>query len=126
MRRQALSRDGFSTLTGPIRRKGRRIVPGFEMTEVTEESDKYVALTFERLQAKVKSGRYDNNTAMLVHLADFWPLPPEGRASLIRQTTEYLQRERPMLPAVYYCHLASYSVDAVYPPPTGFSSNLAK
>jgi hypothetical protein len=122
LRRQAWSRDGFSTLAGPIRREGRTIVPEFEMIEVSEESDKYVALTFERLQAKAKSGRYDSNTAILVHLADFWPLPPEGRAQLIRQTTEYLQNERPQLPAVYYCYLASYSVDAVFPPPTGFFS----
>jgi hypothetical protein len=122
LRRQALSRDGFSTLSGPIHREGRTIVPEFEMTEASEDRDRYVALTFERLRAKVESGRYDSNTAILVHLADFCPLSPEGRAQLIRQTTDYLQRERPRLPAVYYCYLTSYSVDAVYPPPTGFFS----
>jgi hypothetical protein len=112
-RRQAFSREGFSTLAGPMRKEKRTAIPEIEMIKESEESEKYAAQALDRLKKKIQSESYDGSTAILVYLSQVWPLPAEGRAQLIRETTWYLERERPQVPAVYYCYSGSYSIDCV-------------
>lgn len=97
-----------------MRKEKRTAIPEIVMIDVSEESERYVARALERLKKKIQSESYDGNTAILVYLSDVWPMPAEGRAQLIRETTWYLERE-PQVPAVYYCYSGSYAVDAVYP-----------
>jgi hypothetical protein len=98
-----------------MRKEKRTPIPEFEMIEVSEEGENYASRALERLKKKIQSESYDGNTAILVYLSDAWPMPAEGRAQLIRETTWYLEQEQPQVPAVYYCYSGSYAVDAVYP-----------
>ncbi len=79
MRRQALAREGTVQLLGPIRKRGRTIIAEPEMVDVAEQMARVTELTMERLREKVESRAYDDTTAMLVYLSEFWPLPYEGR-----------------------------------------------
>ncbi len=113
MRRQALAREGTVSLTGPIRREGRNIISEPRMIDVAEQQEIVIDRAFARLQDKAESGRYDKETAILVYLSEFWPLPPEARLSLLRRTRRYLEIESGVISKVYYCFWPDYSVVAV-------------
>ncbi len=111
LRRQMLSREGTVTLTGPIRRRpDGSIEDGMEGVDVSEQQEAIAALAFSRLTAKTDARSYDENTALLVYLNDFWPLPEEGRLSLHRRTEQYLW-ERQEIFAVCYCFSPDLTVD---------------
>lgn len=111
LRRQTLSREGTVTLTGRIRRMpDGTIEHGTEMIDVSEQQEFVVNLTLDRLHAKTERGSYDDNTAILVYVNDFWPVPAEGRLALHRQTEQYLRR-RPNIFAVCYCYSPDLTVD---------------
>ncbi len=111
LRRQMLSREGTVTLAGPIRRKrDGSIEDGMEGVEVSEQQEAIVTLALNRLKAKTDTKSYDENTAILVYLNDFWPLPAEGRLALHRLTEQYLW-ERQEIFAVCYCFSPDLAVD---------------
>jgi hypothetical protein len=113
MRRQALAREGTVSLTGPVRREGRSIIADPRMIDVAEQQEIVTDRAFARLLDKAESGRYDKETAILVYLSEFWPLPPEGRLGLLRRTRRYLEIESQVISNVYYCYWPDYSIDAV-------------
>jgi hypothetical protein len=114
LRRQALSRDGHVVLTGPIRREGRTILPEGAMVDVADEEERCIGVALERLRDKAASGRYGDDTVVLVYLTDCWLASlTELRAELLRRTEEYLRRERPPVHTVYYCYSSNYCVDHV-------------
>lgn len=113
LRRQALSREGTVPLTGPVRRLAGEIIAQPEMIDVNEQTESTVDLAMCRLKAKVESGGYAHDTAILVYLSEFWPLPPEGRLHLQRRTRQYLEAGAQNTSSVYYCYWPDYSIDAV-------------
>jgi hypothetical protein len=113
LRRQAISRDGYVGLAGPIRRNGRTISWAPEMVASDEEDNRCIALMLKRLQEKADSGRYDEDTAVLVYLTEFRSIDLYYRAELVRRTKEYLLQQRPSIRHVYYCYVADYSIDSI-------------
>lgn len=113
MRRQALSREGTVSLSGPIRRNKREIIATPAMVEVTEREEEIVALALRRLADKAESGRYDANTAVLVYVSEYWPLSAAGRCALHRRTLRYLETNDLATSTVYYCYWPDYSIDAI-------------
>lgn len=114
MRRQALSRDGHVVLTGPIRREGRAILAEGAMVDVAEEEERCIEVALERLHEKAGSGKYGDDTAVLVYFTDCWLARlTDIRAELLRRTEEYLRREPPSVRAVYYVYSSNYCVDHV-------------
>jgi hypothetical protein len=112
MRRQALSRDGFVNLTGPIRRRGRTIISAGEMVDVREEEERFAALLLDRVRAKVESGRYDTDTAILAYMTQHQPLSLDVRSDLVRETAHYLQEAEHKPYEVFYCYTVGFAVDA--------------
>lgn len=113
MRRQALSRQGCVASSGPIRRDKRNIIWEGEMVEVDADEQRCTELMFEWLQEKVKSGSYGEDTAILVHLAEYRPISMRNRANLVHRTRRYIVEEQPSIGSVYYCYTAGYIIDAV-------------
>ena len=114
LRRQALSRNGIVSLMGAIRREGRSVSDEPQMIDVAEEQERQVQLALSRLKTKVESGRYDNDTAILVYLTDCWVWPLHDlRASLMRETDRYLTTVEPDIYAVYFCYMQNYCVDGI-------------
>jgi len=114
LRRQALSRKGIVSLTGSIRRAGGSVSDEPQMIDVAEEEERQVRLALTRLKSKAESGRYDNNTAILVYLTDCWVWPLHGlRANLMRQTDHYLTTVEPDIHAVYFCYMQNHCVDGM-------------
>jgi hypothetical protein len=111
LRRQALSREGTVPLTGKIRRTAEGAIEAeLAMIDVAEQEQTVVDLALSRLRAKAESARYDENTAFLVYVNDFWPLPAEGRLALHRKTEQYL-REHPTIYSVGYCFSPDFAID---------------
>jgi hypothetical protein len=113
LRRQALSREGTVPLVGRIQRRAGVIISEMEMVDVDERTDATVQLALDRLRAKVESGAYSRNTAILVYLSELWPLPREGRLTLRKRTQQYLTAEPRGPTLVYYCFWPELSVEAV-------------
>jgi hypothetical protein len=113
LRRQALSRNGYVALSGPIERSGQDIVWSGEMTEVFAEEQRCTDLMFKRLREKVESGRYGKDTAILVYLTEYQRISLESRASLVRRTQSYLLERDPSVRGVYFCYLLGHYVDDV-------------
>jgi hypothetical protein len=115
MRRQALSRDGFAFMTGPVRREGRRIVSEPNMVDVNEERKRLLECAFERFRMKAEQ-EDDPETAILVYInsfGSFEPMPFRHRARLLEQTRNYLRTQRPELHGVYYCYQGDQGVDGL-------------
>ena len=111
LRRQALSREGTVPLTGRVWRTADGYIEAeVAMIDVAEQEQTVVDLVLSRLRAKTEFGRYDENTAFLVYVNDFWPLPAQGRLALHRKTEEYL-RERPTIYSVCYCFSPDFAID---------------
>jgi hypothetical protein len=123
LRRQALSRFGHVPLTGEISRKGREItVPDeVEMVCADEEDERCVNLMFDRMRRKIESGRYDEDTTILVFFTEFRAIDPNHRARLALRTNRYLLELQANVPGVYYCYTADYSIDSV----RGYNQPLA-
>jgi hypothetical protein len=113
LRRQALSRYGSVGLSGPIERRGRDIVWSAEMIEVSAEEQRCTNLMFERLRAKIESGRYERDTAILIYLTEYRRISLESRASLVRRTEWYLREKDTNVRRVYYCYISGNFVDEV-------------
>jgi hypothetical protein len=104
MRRQALSREGFVWMSGPIRRQGRRIVSEATMVDLDNESARLVERALTRLRRKAER-EDDPQTAILVYLVKSFPsLSFRHRTQLLEQTRTYLRRQRPTLYGAYYCY----------------------
>jgi hypothetical protein len=112
MRRQALSRNGFTYLTGPIRKDGRNIVSEPQIVDSDEEDARWVDCAFDRLQAKLKNPAYGSNTAILICLSTDRFLSLERRTELILKTEKHLLREKPNIFGVYYCQVGEF-VDGI-------------
>jgi hypothetical protein len=113
LRRQALSRQGRVAFNGPIERDKRNIIWQGEMVEVEANEQRLTDLMFERLKAKVDSGRYGTDTAILVQLAEFVPVSMRNRAKLVHKTRLYLLENQQPVADVYYGYTAGYLVDMV-------------
>ncbi len=82
MRRQALSRSGFWS-TGPMKKAGRDVTCAVEMEDVEEKNDECVELALTRAADKLrKQPPYGPETAILVYLETYRPLPIRVRAEL--------------------------------------------
>ena len=112
MRRQALSRDGFVHLTGSVRREGRTIIPEGEMVDVREEEERFADILFDRVKAKVESGRYDSDTAILAYMTQPRPLSLDVRSDLVRRTAHYVRLAEHKPSEVFYCYWSGFAVDA--------------
>lgn len=113
MRRQALSREGTVYLTGPIRREKRTIISKPEMVNVREKIEATVEAAFNRFKAKAESDNYDANTAILVYLSEYWPLPAEGRLALRVRVRRYLESAACPTSTAYFCYWPEYSIEGV-------------
>jgi hypothetical protein len=113
LRRQSLSRHGFTYSSGPIRREGADIVSEPEMVETFEEEQKLSDLAFSRFYEKVKFNSYDKDTAVLVRVDSHRRLPIESRAELVNRTHRYLMEHHPSIYGVYYCYVGDFIIDEV-------------
>ena len=113
LRRQSLSRTGFTYFTGPIRKEKGQIISEPEMVDTHEEEQKLSELAYERFLQKVESGKYDKDTAILVYVASTRPLPLSCRAELVSKTHKYLLANHPAIYGVYYYHRGVSAVDEV-------------
>lgn len=113
LRRQSLSRTGFTWRAGPIKRQGHDIVsePGWE--NIVEREEAWVDLAFHRALEKLKYNQYGRDTAILVNLDTHRPLALESRADLIRRTFLHIQEEKPEIYGVFYCYAGEFVVDGV-------------
>ncbi len=110
MRRQALSRDGFAFMLGPVRRQGRKIETVATMVDLDHEHRRLVECAFARFQVKAER-ETDSKTAILVYVSTPQSLPPRYRAQLMDQTRKYLRANCPILYGVYYCYHTDYGID---------------
>lgn len=118
LRRQALSREGNVAFSGPIGRDNkdkRHIVWEGEMVDVDADERRCIELMFERLQTKIDSGSYGDDTVILVHLAEYRPISMRNRAKLVQRTSRYMVETQPRIGGVYYSYTGGYIVDAVGP-----------
>lgn len=112
-RRQALSRDGFVHLTGPIHSEGREIISEGEMVNVREEEERFATLLFDRMKVKAESGRYGADTAILTYMTQRRPMSLEVRNALLRRTAHYVRSAEYKPYEVFYCYGVGLAVDAV-------------
>jgi hypothetical protein len=112
MRRQALSREGFAFMTGPVRREGRRIVSEPTMVDLNKECERLLECAFARFQTKAER-EDDPQTAILVYVNPFRSLSFWYRAQLLERTRTYLRTQRPVLYGVYYCYQPDQGVDGL-------------
>ena len=114
MQRQALARDGYAYFTGPVRREGRRIIfPEIpEFVDVREEEERLADLLFDRVKAKIESGRYGSDTAILAYLTQRLPLSFCVRRDLAWKTRDYLFEVENKPYDIFYCCWAGLVVDA--------------
>lgn len=113
LRRQALSRNGFVWLHGPLRRDGsdgRRIISEPEMVDLSKAEDQCMELAFERFLRKAESGRYDRDTAILVAITMDHVISMRRRGELLKRSREWL-RSNPTVLSVYYCYQRDGVVD---------------
>lgn len=113
MRRQALSREGFVWMSGPVRREGRRIVSEATMVDLDKESSHLVERALTRFRRKAER-EDDPQTAILVYLVESFPsLSFWYRTQLLEQTRTYLRTQRPTLYGAYYCYQTDQGFDGV-------------
>lgn len=114
MRRQALSREGFVWMTGPVRREGRKIVSEPRMVDLKKERTRLLECAFARFQEKAEK-EDDTQTAILVYVTSsrLLSLPFWYRAQLLEKTRIYLRTKRPKLYGVYYCYRADEGIDGL-------------
>jgi hypothetical protein len=113
LRRQSLSRHGFTYSSGPIRREGRDIVSEPEMVETLEEEQKLIGLAFDRFHEKVKYESYDKDTLILVRVDSHRSLSLESRAELVNRTHRYLMEYHPSIHGVCYLYVRDFIIDEV-------------
>jgi hypothetical protein len=113
LRRQSLSRHGFTYSSGPIRREGRDIVSEPEFVETLEEEQKLINLAFDRFYEKVKFESYDKETVVLVRVDSHRRLSLESRAELVNKTHRYLMKHHPSIYGVCYCYVRDFIIDEV-------------
>jgi hypothetical protein len=112
MRRQALSREGFVWMTGPVRREDRQIVSEATMVDLDKESARLVGCAISRFRKKAER-EDDPQTAILVYVNSFRSLPFWYRMELLEQTRTYLRTQRPTLYGAYYCYEADQGLDGL-------------
>jgi hypothetical protein len=112
LRRQSLSRNGFTYSSGPIKREGRDIVSGPEMVDISEQEDQWVDLIFDRALRKLGMG-YGPEVAVLVYVDTPRPVSLEARAELIHRTNWHLLQKQTNIYGVYYCYAAEFVVDGI-------------
>lgn len=113
LRRQSLSRHGFTYSSGSIRREGGNIVSEPEFVDTLEEEQRLIELAFNRFYEKVKFGGYGEDTALLIRVDFHKPLSLEGRAELVNRTHRYLTEHHPKVFAVFYCYVRDSIIDEV-------------
>ena len=113
LRRQSLSRRGFTYSSGPIRREGRDIVSEPEFVETLEEEKTLIDVAFDRFYEKVKFDSYDKETAILVRVDSDRHLSLESRAELVNKTHRYLMEHHPSIYGVCYCYVRDFIIDEV-------------
>lgn len=113
MRRQSLSRTGFTFFSGPVRREGREIICEPEMVDMDIEEQAWVDLAFDRFLQKARSDRYDSNTAILVCINTHRTWRFDSRHELVTKTYKYLLKYNPEIYGVYYCYVRDAVVDEV-------------
>jgi hypothetical protein len=113
LRRQSMSRNGYSWAAGPIEKEGRDIKSEPRMVNITKQEERWLDLAFERVLAKLKKNAYGSDTAILVNM-DLWrPLSLESRAKLIRRTWLHLLEQEAEIYGVYYCYARKFIIDGV-------------
>jgi hypothetical protein len=112
MWRQALSREGYVFIPGPVRREGRRIVSEPKMVDVNEQRKRLLQCAFDRFQTKADR-EDDAQTAILVYVNSTLSLPFWSRAELMEKTHKYLQTQNPRIYGAYYCYEVDQGVDGL-------------
>lgn len=113
MRRQALSREGFVWMSGPVRREDRQIVNESTMVDLDKESERLVECALARFRTKAER-EDDPQTAILVYIVNSFPsLSFWYRRQLLEQTRAYLRTQRPTLYGAYYCYETDQGLDGV-------------
>jgi hypothetical protein len=113
MRRQALSRHGFTYGTGPIQRLGRSIVSKPMLVDVENQEQEWIDLAFSRVLAKLKNRHYGRDTALVVSLDTWRPMSLESRANLAHRTWLHIIQEDPDIQGVYFFHAREFIVDGI-------------
>jgi len=114
LRRQALSRNGTVWLDGTVTRDqtdGRKIISAPTMVDLSKKEDQCMELAFERFLRKANSGRYDENTAILVAITMNRVISMRRRGELLKRSREWL-RANPTVYGVYYCYQRDGIIDA--------------
>jgi hypothetical protein len=115
MRRQATSRNGFVHMTGRLKRDERdrrNIISEPDMVDAGQENEEWVELAFTRYKNKIDHG-YDGDTAILIWLDTYRPLPLYSRAELVQRTRQHILKERPSIFGAFYGYNGEYVVDGV-------------
>ena len=113
LRREALARYGHVSLLGPINKhKDGSITSKPKMVNIRKFEQKCTDLMFTALLDKIKSGKYPEETAILVYLTEFLPISIRNRAELAHKTQLYLQGKN-LKHKVYYGYQAGQLIDTV-------------
>lgn len=113
LRRQSLSRHGFTFSSGPIRREGRDIVQEPEMADYFEQEDQWNDRAFEALESKLQYNAYGPETAILVRMDTHRAVSLDSRAHLIRRTAHHLEQATARVYGVYYFYARNFIIDGV-------------
>jgi hypothetical protein len=92
MRRQALAREGFVFMTGPVWREARRITSEPKMVDVNEERKRLTERAFARFRSKAEK-EDDAETTIFVYVNSSLSLPFWYRAQLLEHTRTYLRTQ---------------------------------
>jgi len=112
MRRQALSREGYVWMNGPVWRQDRQIASNPEMEDYDKKLSRLIEHAFARFKTKAEQ-EDDPQTAILVYVDSFLSLPFWYRMELLEQTRAYLRTQRPTLYGAYYCYERDQGIDGL-------------
>lgn len=112
LRRQALSREGYVWMNGPVWRQDRQIMSNPEFEDHDKKRSRLIKRALARFRTKAEQ-EDDPQTAILVYVDSFLTLPFWYRTKLLEQTRTYLRAQRPTLYGVYYCYEADQGLDGL-------------
>lgn len=102
--RRVLAERGMVHRPARHEQEGGREGLSFEMVDLDEQCEEWVAVALDRAVSKVRSQKYDHRTAILVRVETWIPLPMECRSDLIARTRNVLGDQLFDVFGVYYLH----------------------
>ena len=103
--REELSKKGFVGRPARFKKTDNGKIPlPPVMADMVQQYDEWIDVALKRAENKVTSGKYNPNTAILVRVDNWAPLPMNFRVDLVNKTRERLGGELNQVYGVYYLH----------------------